>query len=36
MSSKFFFGHPFFYYDFLKFVKKSLLVDLLTFIAIKK
>ena len=26
----FFFGYPFFYYDFLKFVKKSLLVDLLT------
>ena len=32
MSSKFFFGYPFFYYDFLKFVK----VDLLTFVAIKK
>ena len=32
----FFFGCPFFYYDFLKFVKKSLLVDLLTFVAIKK
>ena len=31
-----FFGYPFFYYDFLKFVKKSLLVDLLTFVAIKK
>ena len=31
-----FFGCPFFYYDFLKFVKKSLLVDLLTFVAIKK
>ena len=26
----FFFGYPFFYYDVLKFVKKSLLVDLLT------
>ena len=32
----FFFGYPFFYYDFWKLVKKSLLVDLLTFVAIKK
>ena len=32
----FFFGYRFFYYDFLKFVKKSLLVDQLTFVAIKK
>ena len=30
----FFFGYPFFYYDFWKLVKKSLLVDLLTFVAI--
>ena len=29
------FGFPFFYYDFWKLVKKSLLVDLLTFVAIK-
>ena len=29
-------GYPFFYYDFLKCVKKSLLVDLLTFVAITK
>ena len=36
MPSKKIFGFPFFYYDFLKFVKKSLLVDLLTFVAIKK
>ena len=36
MRSKSFFGCPFFYYDFLKLVKKSLLVDLLTFVAIKK
>ena len=36
MPSKFFFSYPFFYYDFFKFVKKSLLVDLLTCIAIKK
>ena len=35
MSSKFFLVIRFFYYDFLKFVKKSLLVDLLTFVAIK-
>ena len=32
----FFFGYPFFYYDFWKLVKKSLLVDLLTVVAIKK
>ena len=30
----FFLVISFFYYDFLKFVKKSLLVDLLTFVAI--
>ena len=35
LSKSFFLGYPFFYYDFLKFVKKSLLVDLLTFVAIK-
>ena len=34
--TKSFFGYQFFYYDFLKFVKKSLLVDLLTFVAKKK
>ena len=31
---KTFFGYPFFYYDFLKFVKITL-VDQLTFVAIK-
>ena len=37
MPSKFFFGYPFFYYDFFEICKKkSLLVDLLTFEAIKK
>ena len=35
MFTNFFFGYPFFYYDFSKFVKKSLWVDLLTFVAIK-
>ena len=33
---KSFFGDPFFYYDFLKCVKITLLVDLLTFVVLKK
>ena len=36
VRSKSFFWLSVFYYDFLKLVKKSLLVDLLTFVAIKK
>ena len=36
LKKKYFFKYPFFYYDFWKLVKKSLLVDLLTFVAIKK
>ena len=32
---KSFFGYPFFYYDFLKFVKNHTFVDQLTFVAIK-
>ena len=35
-SKSFFLVVRFFYYDFFLFVKKSLLVDLLTFVAIKK